>query len=454
MGLASPNRPTKDNGTAAWVTGDTLNQTDVEGDFTAILDELDGNIENVNIATGAGIVGTKLAAGTLTNTQISATAAMDVSKLAQTAGQLDADIVDDYADDDATYATRTDPLESVATPSLPTNLQEEWERIRFVLARYGLGIATKITDGTNSAAWFDGLAIGPNLVPNGSFLDNQATPIGCTVAGAPATQDMVALPVTEGRGKYLRCLDAAGATTDGPSWTLTGLRGQTLYLVEARVLNTTAEVNLVTTGATGTLGDLDLLTNSADAHPASLATDWQTLAGLVETDATPTPLVVTLNPTNANYAFGTAYVSVREVAGSRDAEATGREHLSARGGNITRQASSTTTNTATLNTETTLTVLVPGDNYQVVVHGKISKAGTNGETYSLRENADVDGAGNYNTSVDSATDEPGESSGFVPLHYASGALIAGRTYGYRLNATGNLNNNGHKIVVDLKRMAD
>jgi len=454
MGLASPNRPTKDNGTAAWVTGDTLNQTDVEGDFTAILDELDGNLENVNIAAGAGIVGTKLAAGTLTNTQISGTAAIDVSKLAQTAGQLDADIVDDYADDDATYATRTDPLDSVATPDLPTNLQEEWERIRFVLARYGLGIATKITDGTNSAAWFDGLAIGPNLVPNGSFLDNLATPLGCVVAGAPATQDLVALPVTEGRGKYLRCLDAAGAITDGPSWTLTGLRGQTLYLVEARVLNTTAEVNLVTTGATGTLGNLDLLTNSADAHPASLATDWQTLAGLVETDATPADLVVTLNPTDANYAFGVAYVSVREVAGSRDAEATGREHKDVRGGSIARQASSTTTNTTTLNTETTLTVVVPGDGYQVVAQGRISKAGVNGETYSLRENADVDGAGNYNTSVDSATDDGGEPTAFVPIFYASGALIAGRTYGYRLNATGNLNNNGHKIVVQLLRMAD
>ena len=142
-----------------------------------------------------------------------------------------------------------------------------------------------------------------------------------------------------GRGK--RLADAAGATTDGPSWTLSGLRDQTLYLVSARVLPTTANVTLSTTGATGTFGDLDLDSGAgADGHVAS-ATDWQTLSGLVETDSSGTDIVVALNPDATNYDFGFSKVSVHEVIGSRDAEGTGREDRATRGGQIVQTATST-----------------------------------------------------------------------------------------------------------------
>ncbi len=400
MAKAAPNRATKDNGTTAWVTGDTINQTDLETDHTAITDQLDGNIEDVNVSASADIQASKLLAGSITDTQISGSADIAISKLLQTAGAadgsagLDADIVQSYAASDAEYTTVTDPLDSTATPSIPAHLEDEWERSRFASKRYGPGIATRVGDGTAGAAWFDGEIIGGNLVPNGSFLDNNVTPLGCTVTGAPATQELTTLDVDEGFGSFLNIADTSGgggAETDGLSWTMSGLRDGTLYLIEVRVLNTTAEVNLTTTGAiaTGSFVDLALQTNSTtDAHPASQATDWQTMAGLIETKSDGTDIVIKLNPSATTYEFGTAYVGCYEVAGSRDFETTGREHKHTRSGNITLTATSESATVATIETDTRLSVTVPGDGYQISVFGNMTN-GTTTRTASIEEKVDA-----------------------------------------------------------------
>ena len=452
MGLIT--RSTKAGGGTDFNTGQTIVVGTMNDDFNTVYTAVNGNLDSSNLAPNS-VGNSELQNSAVTDAKVSASAAIQPSKFDQTPGSadgstgMDADIVQSHAATDAEYNTRTDPLDSSATPSIPAHLEDELERLRFVLARLGPGVAARLTDGTNAAAWYDGVTIGPNLVPNGSWLDNSATPIGVTINGSP-TVTPTALPVTEGHGKYLRFADAAGAVTDGPSWTINGVRGNTLYLIEVRALNTTAEVNLATDHATGTFGNLDLDTNSTDAHPESVATDWQTLAGVIETDASGTGIDINVTPSATNYDFGVAYVAMYELSSSRDAEGTGREHKGARGGNIVQTATSTSTSAATMRSDTTLTFVVPGDNYQAIVHGVIESAGTSTpNTYQLDENTDVDGVGSY-SSVSSVTKTTTTGQLFVPLHYASGVLTAGNTYGYRLD--GSDLGNEHRIVVQLVRM--
>ncbi len=52
---------------APFANGETLSGTELESDFATIYDEYNGSIDNSNIASGAAIVGTKLASATLAN---------------------------------------------------------------------------------------------------------------------------------------------------------------------------------------------------------------------------------------------------------------------------------------------------------------------------------------------------------------------------------------------------
>ncbi len=52
---------------APFADGETLSGTDLETDFATIFDEYNGGTDNANIASGAAIVGTKLASATLTD---------------------------------------------------------------------------------------------------------------------------------------------------------------------------------------------------------------------------------------------------------------------------------------------------------------------------------------------------------------------------------------------------
>ena len=362
---------------------DVINSA-LEGDTSAIVNAINGGLDNANIATGANINATKLLDGSIVNAKISGAAAILVTKLAQTAGQLDSDIVDDSADDAATYKTVTTPGTS-ASPSLPTNLQQEWERIRYQSLRQALGVNAKITSGSTSAAWFDGVAIGPNLIRNGSFLDGNATPDGWTVNGAPDTQELVTLPVTEGFGKGIRLLDGSGAVTDGMETTLTSLKASTLYLIAVRVLDTTADVDITTTGATGTFGNLAM---SADAGA------YQTAVGLISTDATPAPIVLSIEPDATSYDFTVAWASCHEVS---------VDDLGKRGGEITLFASSVSTEDGsagfgTVEAALSLSVVAPSPGYKIIaqltIQGEID-SGVSGSNLKveLEENTTVKSTG-------------------------------------------------------------
>lgn len=423
--MALVSRPLKDNGTVAWVTGDSINETDLEGDVSAIVTQVSGNLDSTNMASGANVdASTFLAAGTITNTEVSGSAAITVSKLAQTAGQLDSDIVDDSADDAATYKTVVDPGDS-GTPSLPTNLELELQRTRFVAQRTaGLGNA-KITDGTNAAAWFDGVSTGANLVRNPAFLDYIASgttaPQDWTKKGTPTSLDgQQANDAAEGPGYVLRVTSAA--TADGIQQTLSGLKASARYLVEARTNPRTSIHTLKTTGATGTFGNLDL--DSGDGTGT-----WATLAGLIETDATPTDIVVSIEAENGVDVFDVAWVSVREVGttdkNQRDAPF------------FIQTATSTSDVEATVTSDTTVEVQVPGDNYSILVWATATFVLVSGGPHveiqmSIQENTDVAGVGAYADVQGGWALGAGSKRASTAPHYARTNLTAGNVYGYRL----------------------
>jgi hypothetical protein len=300
---------------------------------------------------------------------------------------------------------------------------------------------------------------------NGSFLDNATTPFGWAVDGAPATQALVTLPVAEGRGNGLRLADVIGATTDGIDQTVSGLKAGTLYLVEARVIAATANVVLTTTGAAaGTFTNL--------AVPSS-GTSYQTLAGLVLTDATPTSIEVSLRPDSTNYDFTAAWLSMREVASTASTATNEHEGTSYRGGNYIRSITDTTTGamngaaTATVETNTTLSVVVPGPGYviEVTAEATIQMLG-GGDTATVRIAEQINGGG-WNT-VASRQFVAGSQDTYV-AHVtwmrgadATNTLTAGSLYQYRISGTSSDANSEwdtgasgadvHRLVVRLLRM--
>ena len=415
-------------GGKAWLTGEPINETPLEGDFSAIYTQVNGNLDNSNIAAGAAIVGTKLAAGTITATQISGSADIPPASLLQTAGAkdgsagLDADIVQSYADVAATYQTVTDPGES-GTVSLPEHLEDEWERARYVIGRNALGVGAAITDGTTAAAWFDRPVRGPNLVLNPLFLDSVASgvigPYGWDAVGPPTSIDGTAttLDVDEGEGKAL--VITASAPGDGIQQTIAGVKASTRYLIEVRVKPTANIVTVTTTGGTGTFGNLDI-------DSASGGSAWETISGVIETTVVPADIVINVLADNAASVWEMSRVQMWEL----------NDDIGTRNSNGFVQTITDTTEgdvgtfTATLETATTVKVVVPGPGYYIKVDALINVDNGNLGNHvqlTIQENS-VD--------VAAASEIPvaNGATSTVHLHYALNGPAAGTTYTYRLSA--------------------
>jgi hypothetical protein len=456
MGTASRSaKPTK--GGTAWQTGEPIDQTPLESDFANIYNEFNGNIDNDNIASGAAIDGSKLASGSIGNTQIASSAAIDPAKLSQTAAGLDCDIVDDHADDDTTWITTRNPGDSSSNTN-PTNLEQELEILRYVLQRQNLGVNAKITSGSTSVAWFDGVKIGPNLLYNPSFSDNNAAPSGWTVNGASSPSvtptALSSTDLNEGRGRYIAFVDSTGADSDGLSQSLT-LNRSTHYLVAARVKDNTGDVRLVTTGATGTFGNISQTSDTGA---------WATLAGVVQTDTTPASLVVRIGPGagTTNYDFDVAWAGVWEVSqddlGKRDT------------GGITLYKSSTSTEDgtggfSTLEAALDATVVPPSHGYKIVVQltvqCEVDRASDNHVLVELDQS--VDGAGFAAVAAGSFRQESGSGTGTrgsVQVTYVNESPTPGSTYRYvpditpsETNSRVGLSSRGdtHSLLVQLVR---
>lgn len=373
------NKSNKPSGGTDWQDGDIVSDSGSENlntDFNTIYNEFNGNIENANIKASAAIAGTKLAAGAITDTQVSSTANIDPGKIG------------DYSATGGEQNTVSSPGDSDSN-TLATDLEEELEQIRWAIRRTSLGDNAKITDGSSSglgsdgnAAWFDGAVIGTSVIRNGSFLDGEADstaptpPYGWDVidggGGGPSTLTTVTLDVAEGQGHAIHMVDSNDVGRDGISQTLTGLKASSRYLIVARIKPIATTWKLTTTGATGTFGNLDLST-------ANGGSAWETLAGIIETDATPTDVVVNLIAGSALSECHIASCDVILIGGDKND----------RSSSITRSRTSTSNVVATVESETTVKVVIPGPGYVIVVDG-VAAVSNEGD-FAVQQDIDAGG---------------------------------------------------------------
>lgn len=374
------NRSTKPSGGSNWQNGDTVagqgtGSQDLNADINTAINAINGNLDTDNLSPTAGIVNGQLAANTLTNSRMSPTAGIAPTKL------------DDASGTNGAHNTVQDPGDSDSN-TLPTDVEDELQQLRHQIKRVALGDAAAITDGSTSglaadgkAAWFDGAVIGPSVIRNGSFLDSEAESTGPTApagwsvidggGGGPSTLAPVALDVSEGAGEAIHMVDSGDVGRDGISQTLAGLKASSRYLIVARIKPITTTWQLTTTGATGTFGNLDLTT-------ASGGSSWETLAGVIETDATPTDIVVNLI---AGASASECHVSSCHVYPIGD-DKTNRE------ADLFRYRESTSETISTVESDLVTPIVVPGDGYAIEVDASIYHLGAGGGGFQLFESKD------------------------------------------------------------------
>lgn len=360
--MAIINRSNKPNGGTDWQDGDIVSDSgaeDLNADFNTIYTEFNGGIDNANIKASAGIEGSKLANNAIIDARVSASANIDPGKIG------------DYSASDSEQNTVSDPGDSDSN-TLATDLEEELEQLRHEIKKVSIGSSAKITDGASSglgsdgnAAWFDGAVIGPSVIRNGSFLDTEADstaptpPFGWDVidggGGGPSTLTTVTLDVAEGQGHAIHMVDSNAAARDGISQTLDGLKASSRYLIVARIKPITTTWKLTTTGATGTFGNLDLST-------ASGGSVWETLAGVIETDATPTDVVVNLISGAALAQVHIASCFVYPIGPDPADRATS---------SFLRTTSTSSNTEATAISELSHSVVVPGPGYAVSIRANL-----------------------------------------------------------------------------------
>lgn len=427
MGLISPS--TKPNGTPNWTT-DLVTGAGLSADTNIIFNEFNGNIDNSNIKAGAGIDGAKMLAGSIFDAQIAPTAAIGITK------------IDDISATNAEQNTLANPGTTAAN-TLALSLDQEIEQLRYALRRSALGANARMGDGVSAglaadgnAAWFDKTVIGQSVIANPAFLDATANgaanpPIGWTTLGAPTTLARVALDVVEGTGEAISIVDN-GAGTSGISQTLAGLRASSLYLVVCRVKPVVGTFKVTTTGAAASFPNLAILSVSGGSV-------WQTISGVIATDAVPTNIVVNLVANAANAACQVCYFDCVPLGDDRiDRHVTW---------GTTRR--SVTAVVATMRAQTQIALVVPGPGYRVVksavmqvslgvnappqsadITAVIERSADAGATWQIVETS----LAQFSNSV------TGSWSGPLAVYASPGLLsaeIPGVTYLYRINALGN-----------------
>ena len=261
--MAVISRNTKTSGGTTLADGNVAFAADVETDMAAIFLDHNGNITNANVATGAAI---------------------DPGKVD------DASAVASQHDDTANPGVS-------GSENLPNSLRIELHQLRYKLWELGVGAITNLA--ATQSAWFDTPARGRNLLtdPQFIFLQDDAatwTPIYWMAVDTPTLSAATnALDLTKSGISI-----AAAGSTEGVSQTLS-LSPLKKYIVGCTaVMSVAGTFHLQTTGAAaGSFTNLDLTTTST--------TTLTQIAGIIQTDATPTNIVVKLVVESGGTAFVT-----------------------------------------------------------------------------------------------------------------------------------------------------
>jgi hypothetical protein len=164
------------------------------------------------------------------------------------------------------------------------------------------------------------------------------------------------------------------------------IKASSRYLVTARVKVASGTAALVTTGAdaTSSFRDLSITTTSAT---------FATLKGVVQTDSTPTALVVQVISSGSAATFDVAYVGVHEMTEDFDYADAIVPTVIAR--NSSQSQATTYVNGAwTAVPGGDVTITVPGPGYGIRITGQVSgKINTGGGQLDVRITANINGGG-------------------------------------------------------------
>jgi len=259
--MGTINRGSKAAGGQSFVDDTDILASEVNTDFDRLYTLVNGNIDSTNISSSAAIPNSALA-------------------------EIDGTKVADHADNASTYETRTSAGDT-ATPSLPTDLEEEHERIRYRIERAGRYASAQYTDSDDTnqtVSWTEPPIQGGNLLVNSGFEGADPAgnaPYGWTEEGTLTDSELAAAAAAN--GLYARHLTLTGDTSTGISQTVSGLKASTKYLFGCVYVRTAGTVLIETTGGLAAGNDYQDSSVSDNSTSASL----QTVNMIVQTTGTP-----------------------------------------------------------------------------------------------------------------------------------------------------------------------
>ncbi len=269
-------RPNKAYGGNSYRDGDKLPAAELNADFDNLVTLVNGNLNSDNISSSANIPGTAIVS----------------------AADIDPSKIGDYSANATEMKTVTSPGDS-ASPSLATTLEEEIARLRYgIRGTKPAQVSAQYMDGgaLTTASWTEPPIVGPNLLKNGGFNDQEVTSgdppaewtetnsLGATSIAGPDS-NYIAYGVDK---KYYQFTTSSAVTI---SQVVKGLRANTKYLVGcAYSLTAAGTLSFATSNAVGS-GSTDY-TDFSYSDTSVAATSVETFNGIIKTDASATDITV------------------------------------------------------------------------------------------------------------------------------------------------------------------
>ena len=418
--MATVSRGVKSAGGTDFTDGTAAKASEVNTDFNTLYTLVNGGIDYNNISDSAAIPNAALVG-------------IDCAK------------VTDHADTNSVFLTTTDAGDS-GTPSLPSTLEGELERLRYrIKANNGAFTNLKFlnaSDNVVSAGWTEPPIRGRNLLPNPGFEVHSAgtpnAPDGWSLVGDPSTIALAAA-ATPSVGVDKRSLNmVADAASEGISRTVTGLKASTKYLVGmAYTLAASSQVNLVTTGGLGT----GTLYQDLDLPDSSASSGVEILQGIVMTDGTPADITVSIVLAGSADEIDLHYVWMYELSSTAPIEA---PHLPLQTATYSTADAEVTDGAGTGSwtdlTDLSLEQYVPHEGYRLVYEATIcwrSDAGSGVEAahFAARIGMTIDGGsastveGPYAISA-TTSQTSGRTGGTITLRHIIENPASGSTYAF------------------------
>lgn len=394
--MGTVGRGIKSNGTTSLADGNTIFASELNTDFDTLYTLVNGQVDNDNVSASAAIAATKL---------------------------------DDYSSTATDMRTQTSPGTS-DNESLATTMAGELERLRYALWQIKVGTTAARNDGSAKGLyWGDEPVRGQNLCRNSSFeVKSSSTasdaPDGWTAIGPPTSCTLTDTTPGTGvsDGKLVRITSAAGS--DGISQSFAGLKPRTLYYISARarVVAGGDILSITTTGGYAS-GEFRNFTRTVTS------TSFAQYAGVVETDATPTAIVLRFVLTAAGDICEIDDVQFREI----NADIVSRMgYMAVRDTSTGTGALSNADSAFPAGDQLTAAVTVPAPGYWIRVSAvlRYTAGGTTGTFVGLLDETPASTGTATEVDTSASTQADNGELGFVTLSYLNSAPTPGETYTY------------------------